>query len=401
MAAARVLDHEPARRPLHEVRKLRHAERHDAPVERRASAELSARRCRQARPTSGWRQTRMRCAFRPATRPAVRLPGAPSALYRRRPRASIVPSASPATYASFVPSGDHARSWIVVYGVGGGVVSNGGRARAVRLRDVDHRRAAACRDEREPAGARDGGAVLLGVARGDARRRPGRQPLDPDLPQVADTRRVDDRRAVREPRRPPLVDVRRRREPCADRCRLRSRARGRRSARTRPAFRRASTRRPVRSRSASCACRPDVTRTIGRRSSSSIARIAGLDAACGARSQADLAPPARRVLAGRGARGRRRARRTRRPLRPASQPGPRRRPRRRTTRSQCCQRPRREDVRELLPELGLIGVVLPLRELGPVDELAQPAEELRLERADRQMAAVGARVDRVAREAAA
>ena len=55
--------------------------------------------------------------------------------------------------------------------------------------------------------------------------------------------------------------------------------------------------------------------------------------------------------------------------------------------------------RELRGERFLVVVVLPICELGPVEELAQPREELRLERADRELAAVGGRVDAVAGEA--
>jgi hypothetical protein len=60
--------------------------------------------------------------------------------------------------------------------------------------------------------------------------------------------------------------------------------------------------------------------------------------------------------------------------------------------------PTREDVREVVSEGLLILVVLALHELRPPDDLAQPREELRLERADRQVATVGTRVHRVAGE---
>ena len=58
----------------------------------------------------------------------------------------------------------------------------------------------------------------------------------------------------------------------------------------------------------------------------------------------------------------------------------------------------REDRRELRAELLLILVVLPIREVGAIEELAEPPEELRLERADGEVAPVCRRVDAVAGE---
>jgi TetR/AcrR family transcriptional regulator, fatty acid metabolism regulator protein len=57
-----------------------------------------------------------------------------------------------------------------------------------------------------------------------------------------------------------------------------------------------------------------------------------------------------------------------------------------------------ENLREPTLKVALLGVELMLRELGPVNEHTQPLKELRLERADREVPSVGARVDRVARE---
>ena len=68
--------------------------------------------------------------------------------------------------------------------------------------------------------------------------------------------------------------------------------------------------------------------------------------------------------------------------------------------SQSASDLRREDLGELVRELVLVGCVLPLRELGSAEELAEPREELRLERADGQMASVRCRVGAVAREPA-
>ena len=87
------------------------------------------------------------------------------------------------------------------------------------------------------------------------------------------------------------------------------------------------------------------------------------------------------------------------PPRPASRPGRRRRPRRRSARASpraCAAKtprapprarpgPRRTDAR---------------RAPASLDELAEPPEELRLERTDRQLAAVGGPVEAVAREPA-
>ena len=62
------------------------------------------------------------------------------------------------------------------------------------------------------------------------------------------------------------------------------------------------------------------------------------------------------------------------------------------------ERSRREDVRELAGERSLILLVLPVGEVGASEELAETLEELRLERADGEVAPVGGRVDPVARE---
>ena len=62
------------------------------------------------------------------------------------------------------------------------------------------------------------------------------------------------------------------------------------------------------------------------------------------------------------------------------------------------ERPRRERRLELAREIILRVAELPLGEVGPADQLAGPREELRLERAERQVATVGGRVDPVARE---
>ena len=65
------------------------------------------------------------------------------------------------------------------------------------------------------------------------------------------------------------------------------------------------------------------------------------------------------------------------------------------------ERPRLEDGGELGCELLLpLGIELASGELGPLDQLAQPPEELRLERPDRQVPSVCGRVDPVAGEAA-
>ena len=61
---------------------------------------------------------------------------------------------------------------------------------------------------------------------------------------------------------------------------------------------------------------------------------------------------------------------------------------------------RGEDFRQLVGECFLVGVELALRELGTSDQLAQPAEERRLERRDGQPLFVGGRVDPVARKSA-
>ncbi len=58
-----------------------------------------------------------------------------------------------------------------------------------------------------------------------------------------------------------------------------------------------------------------------------------------------------------------------------------------------------EDAGQLGRERFLIVVVLAIGELRAVDELAEPAEELRLERADGEVAAVGRGIDAVTREA--
>ena len=63
------------------------------------------------------------------------------------------------------------------------------------------------------------------------------------------------------------------------------------------------------------------------------------------------------------------------------------------------QRLRRENVGERGGDVVLVLVVLPVRELGPADELAEPREEPRLERGERQPPSVAARIDRVAGEA--
>ena len=55
---------------------------------------------------------------------------------------------------------------------------------------------------------------------------------------------------------------------------------------------------------------------------------------------------------------------------------------------------------ELRRERLLVVVVLALAEIATLDELAEPPEELRLERADREVAAVGRFVDAVAGEPA-
>ena len=62
------------------------------------------------------------------------------------------------------------------------------------------------------------------------------------------------------------------------------------------------------------------------------------------------------------------------------------------------ERPRRERRLELRGEIVLRVAELPLGEVGPADQLAGPREELRLERAERQVASVGGRVDPVARK---
>ena len=64
------------------------------------------------------------------------------------------------------------------------------------------------------------------------------------------------------------------------------------------------------------------------------------------------------------------------------------------------ERPRGERGGQLGPELLLLVAVLPLGELGPPEQLAEPPEEHRLERADGQVPPVGAGVDPVARERA-
>ena len=63
--------------------------------------------------------------------------------------------------------------------------------------------------------------------------------------------------------------------------------------------------------------------------------------------------------------------------------------------------PAREDGAELLRE-GRLGIHLEVQldEVGPTDHLTEPDEELRLERGDREVAAVGGGVDPVAGEAA-
>ena len=58
----------------------------------------------------------------------------------------------------------------------------------------------------------------------------------------------------------------------------------------------------------------------------------------------------------------------------------------------------REDRRELRAELLLTLVVLPIREVGAIEELAESPEELRLERADGEVAPVCRRVHAIAGE---
>ena len=91
-------------------------------------------------------------------------------------------------------------------------------------------------------------------------------------------------------------------------------------------------------------------------------------------------------------RGRRAPRRVR-------QPGRRTPPRRRRARATPRAGARRTRP-QLLSERLLVGRVLPRRELGALDELAEPREEHRLERPDGQVPAVGRLVDGVARETA-
>ena len=69
-------------------------------------------------------------------------------------------------------------------------------------------------------------------------------------------------------------------------------------------------------------------------------------------------------------------------------------------REPVCEGARGEDRRELGRERVLIVVVLAVREVDTIEELAQPLEELRLERPDREVATVRRRVDPVAREPA-
>ena len=64
------------------------------------------------------------------------------------------------------------------------------------------------------------------------------------------------------------------------------------------------------------------------------------------------------------------------------------------------ERPRGERRLELRGEIILSVGELPLGEVGPADQLTGPREELRLERAERQVASVGCRVDPVARKRA-
>ena len=63
------------------------------------------------------------------------------------------------------------------------------------------------------------------------------------------------------------------------------------------------------------------------------------------------------------------------------------------------QRAVRENLRERTLKVALLAVVLMCCEFRPVEEHTQPLKELRLERADREVPSVGARVDRVAGEA--
>ena len=125
--------------------------------------------------------------------------------------------------------------------------------------------------------------------------------------------------------------------------------------------------------------------------------LLALPAALGLRPLARVA----RLPCGRPAgRARRPARVRRWPRpRPASTPARRTRPPRRTGRA-TRRGAAREDPRELACERLLILGVLPVRELRPLDELAEPPEELRLERPDRDEAPVRRPVDPVAGEPA-
>ena len=59
-----------------------------------------------------------------------------------------------------------------------------------------------------------------------------------------------------------------------------------------------------------------------------------------------------------------------------------------------------QDATELVCERLLVRVVVPLGEVGPLEQLAQPSKELRLEGRDRQMPPVGRAVDAIAGETA-
>ena len=117
--------------------------------------------------------------------------------------------------------------------------------------------------------------------------------------------------------------------------------------------------------------------------------------------KSELRPPCRRMLPDRSGRQAGSGRRTPRRPRRAWRPGPRRHPRRRraaTTRRACRVG---EARRELGGELLLsVGHEVQLRQLRAADHLAEAEEELGLERADREQAAVGGLVDPVAGEAA-
>ena len=248
----RALRHdESGRGSLHEVGELRRADGHDAPIERRAGAELArvaAVRCDRLKAPVVVVEHDARAGRRP-DRALVR-----SRLRDRRLRCSIVDDDRRRAVGGFArvdeppPVGRPAHVADVGRSLGRRRRVERGRVVRAEPVDVDGRRAVAVRDEGNPAGARHRGAPFLGGTRLDPDGRAGRQSEERESD--AGRRPSRCRRFARRPATRRAVTPRRpaSRPAAVARCRRRLRARGRRRARTRPASRPASRTRPRRSR---------------------------------------------------------------------------------------------------------------------------------------------------------